>query len=139
MARIYATSADYQQFTGQAPPPDIEALLAKASRFLEANVFRLCWYEVDADGYPSNAVVRQAFRDATCAQAEWFDDIGDSTGASAVGWASVKLGSASMSRPEGSTSGSASAAREIAPAVADALGSADLTPDIFRLGAVVTW
>ncbi|WP_180989628.1 hypothetical protein [Streptomyces cahuitamycinicus] len=139
MARIYATSADYQEFTGQAPPSDIDALLAKASRFLEANVFRLCWYEVDADGYPSNATVRQAFREATCAQSEWFDEIGDSTGAAAAGWGSVSLGSAQLSRSVTNVSGNASPARDIAPAVGDVLGSADLTCDIFQLGAVVTW
>ncbi|MFI7014388.1 hypothetical protein [Streptomyces sp. NPDC050164] len=138
MPRIYATSAQYQTFTGQAPPADIDALLGKASRMLEASVFRLCWYEADEDGYPSNALVRQAFADAVCAQVAWWDELGDSTGAAVAGWGSVKLGSASMSRPEGQTSSGASAAREIAPEVGDVLGSADLTPDIFRLGAVVT-
>ncbi|MFD5266752.1 hypothetical protein [Streptomyces sp. NPDC058335] len=139
MARIYATSAQYQAYTGQTPPQDIDVQLAKASRMLEAAVFRLCWYEVDGDGYPSNSIVRQAFADAVCAQAAWWDELGDSTGASTAGWGSVKLGSASMSRPEGSTSGAASAAREVAPEVGDVFGSADLTPEIFRLGAVVTW
>ncbi|MEU0199135.1 MULTISPECIES: hypothetical protein [unclassified Streptomyces] len=139
MARIYATAADYQSYTGQTPPADIAALLTKASRMLEAAVFRLCWYEVDADGYPSNALVRQAFRDAICAQAEWFDEIGDSTGVAAAGWGSVSLGSAQLSRSVTNVSGNASPARDIAPAVGDILGSADLTPDIFRQGAVVTW
>ncbi len=139
MARTYATSADYQEYTGQAPPADIETLLAKASRMLEASVFRLCWYEVDADGLPSNPLVREAFANAVCAQVGWWEELGDSSGAAVAGWGSIKLGSASMSRPEGQTSGAASAAREIAPEVGDILGSSDLTPDIFRLGLVVAW
>ncbi|MFD4264138.1 hypothetical protein ACFWR9_42660 [Streptomyces sp. NPDC058534] len=139
MARNYATAADYQQYTGQTPPAGIEAELAKASRMLEADVFRLSWFEADADGLPSKALVKEAFANAVCAQAAWWDELGDSTGAAAAGWGSVKLGSASMSRPEGNTSGSASAAREIAPEVWDVLGASDLTSDVFRLGAVVTW
>lgn len=139
MARIYATSADYQTYTGQTPPSGVDALLAKASRFLESGVFRLCWYEVDVDGYPSNSVVRAAFTDATCAQAEWFDDVGDTTGAAGAGWTSVSLGGASLSRSGPNVSGAASPAREIAPAVVDALSIPDLTPDVFRLGSVVDW
>ncbi|MEU6649511.1 hypothetical protein ABZ904_08690 [Streptomyces sp. NPDC046900] len=139
MARNYATSADYQTYTGQTPPANIEALLADASRMLEAAVFRLCWYEVDGDGYPSNSAVRSAFMDAVCAQARWFDEVGDSTGAAVAGWTSVSLGGASLSRAGGDVTGNASPAREIAPGVLDALAGIDLTPDIFRLGEVVFW
>lgn len=138
MARIYATSADYQTYTGQTPPADIAQLLADASRFLESEVFRLCWYEVDGDGYPSNSVVRQAFEDAVCAQAQWYDELGDSTGAAGVGWGTVKLGSAQLSRSVTATSGQSSAAREVAPKAMDALQGMDLTPDIFRLGMVAS-
>ncbi|QFQ97457.1 hypothetical protein F9278_15935 [Streptomyces phaeolivaceus] len=138
MARIYATSAEYTAYTGQTPPSDIDQQLADASRMLEAQVFRLCWYEVDEDGYPSNATVRSAFSDAVCAQAQWWDELGDSTGAAGVGWGTVKLGSAQMSRSVTATSGGASAAREIAPKAMDALLSMDLTPDIFRMGMVTS-
>jgi hypothetical protein len=138
VARIYATSAEYQTYTGQTPPADIDQQLANASRMLVAEVVRLCWYEVDEDGYPSNSVVREAFRDAVCAQVEWWDEVGDSTGAAGVGWGTVKLGSAQLSRSVTATSGAASTAREVAPKAWDALRSDDLTPDIFRLGAVTS-
>jgi hypothetical protein len=138
VARIYATSADYQTYTGQTPPADIGQLLADASRFLEAEVFRLCWYEVDGDGYPSNAAVRQAFEDAVCAQAQWFDELGDSVGAAGAGWGSVSLGSAQLSRSVTNVTGGAAPAREVAPKAMDALTGMDLTPDIFRLGAVAS-
>ncbi|WP_060888659.1 hypothetical protein [Streptomyces scabiei] len=136
--RIYATSAEYTAYTGQTPPSDIDKLLRDASRMLAAEVFRLCWYEVDEDGYPSNTAVLEAFSDAACAQVEWWDEIGDSTGASAVSWGTVKLGSAQLSRSVTATSGSASAAREVAPKAWDALRSDDLTPDIFVLGMVTS-
>jgi hypothetical protein len=136
--RIYATSAEYEAYTGQTPPADIDQQLKNASRMLVAEVFRLCWYEVDEDGYPSNTTVREAFSDAVCAQVEWWDEIGDSTGAAAVTWGTVKLGSAQMSRSVTATSGADSAAREVAPKAWDALRSDDLTPDIFRLGAVTS-
>lgn len=136
MARIYATSADYETFTGQTPPSDITVTLADATRMLEASVFRFCLFEVDEDGYPSNTTVRQAFREAVCAQARWFDDVGDSTGAASAGWGNVSLGSAQLSRSVTSVSGASSPAREIAPAVLDVLQAPDLTPDIFLLGVV---
>lgn len=136
MARIYAEAADYQTFTGQTPPADITVMLADATRMLEASVFRFCLFEVDEEGYPSNSVVRQAFTDAVCAQARWFDDVGDSTGAAVAGWGSVQLGSAQLSRSVTATSGAAAPAREIAPAVLDVLQAPDLTPDIFLLGVV---
>lgn len=140
MARIYATSADYQTYTGQTPPANIAQLLADASRMLEARVFRLCVYDADAvTGLPTNATVAQAFEDATCAQAQWWDELGDSTGAAGAGWGSVSLGSASLSRSVTAVSGQASPAREIAPKAMDALLSPDLTADIFTLGGVVAW
>jgi hypothetical protein len=137
--RVYATSLQYEAYTGQTAPTGITAQLAKASRYLDGNVFKLCWYEVDASGFPSNPLVRQAFADAACAQAAWWDELGDSTGAGTAGWGSVSLGSAQLSRSVTNVSGNASAAREIAPEVIDVLSSPDLTPDIFRLGSVVDW
>jgi hypothetical protein len=137
VARIYATSVDYQAFTGQTPPSDITVQLADATRMLEASVFRFCLFDVDEEGYPSNATVRHAFTEAVCAQARWFDDVGDSTGAASAGWGSVSLGSAQLSRSVTSVSGASSPAREVAPAVLDALQAPDLTPDIFLLGVVV--
>lgn len=138
MARVYATSADYEAFTGQAPPSDITTLLARAATFLEARVFRLCWYRVDEDGLPSETVVSEAFRDSVCAQVQWWDEVGDSIGAAGAGWSSVSIGSASMSRGSAAPGGEDSPARQIAPQVWDILRSPDLTPDVLGLGTVVT-
>ena len=142
MARIYATAADYTAFTGQDPAPsNVDALLAQASRFLDANVFRLCWFAAaDDTGMPTDASVIQAFTDATCAQAQWWDALGDSIGTVGVGWSSVSIGSVTLSRGTKATPDTPAdqAARQIAPAVWDVLASPDLTPFVFRLGLVVT-
>lgn len=136
MARIYATAADYLAFTGQTPPAGIEAQLARAARFLDSEVFRLCWYDVDAGGLPSNPLVLAAFRDAVCAQVAWWVELGDSTGAAGVGWSSVGIGSVSLSR-QSAGGAEASAARQVAPEVGDLLRAPDLTPDVLLIGAVV--
>lgn len=135
MARNYATSADYQSYTGQTPPADIEARLGRASRFLDSDVFRLCWFEADEDGYPANAIVAEAFAAAVCAQVQWWAETGDELGAAGQ-WDSVKLGSLSLSRGS-SGSGSSSSGRTVAETAMEALRSPDLTREIFVLGLVV--
>ena len=137
MARIYATSTQYETYTGQPAPAGIAKMLADASRMLDSKVFRLCWYEADAvTGMPTNALVLAAFADAVCAQAEWGDQIGDTTGASGAGWGNVKIGSVQLGRSVTAVSGGDSPGRQIADKVWDSLRSPDLTPDIFELGAV---
>ena len=139
MARVYATASQYQEYTGQTPPTDIDILLAGASRMLDRMVFRLCWYEVDSvTKLPSNAVVAQAFAEAVCAQAEWGDELGDTTGAAGAGWGSMELGSAKLGRSVTAVSGADAPGRQIAPKVWDSLMSPDLTPDVFVLGAVTS-
>jgi hypothetical protein len=137
MARTYATSAQYETYTGQTAPADIVARLARASRFLDSQVFRLCWYEVDGDGYPANTIVAEAFADAVCAQVQWWAETGDELG-TAGQWSSVSIGSVSLS---GSSSGSggSSTGRTVAETALEALRSPDLTPDLVRLGEVVAW
>ncbi|MFE5628475.1 hypothetical protein [Streptomyces sp. NPDC056543] len=138
MARVYATSSQYEAYTGSTAPADITVRLRRASQFLDAAVFRLCWYEVDEDGLPTNALVATAFADACCAQVEWGVDVGDVTGAAAVGWGDVEIGTVKLRRSVTATSGDDAPGRQIAPAVWDALRSPDLTPDIFGLGRVVS-
>ncbi|MET9954213.1 hypothetical protein ABZ135_22055 [Streptomyces sp. NPDC006339] len=138
MARVYATSSQYTEYTGEAAPTDIDVRLRRASKFLDAQVFRLCRYDVDDDGLPTNSLVAAAFAEATCAQVEWGVEVGDVTGAAGVGWGSVEIGTAKLSRSVTATSGDEAPGRQIAPAVWDAVRSSDLTPDILWVGAVTT-
>lgn len=137
MARVYATAADYQQYTGETPPADVDVRLARASSFLDSRIFRLCWYDADpVTGLPTNALVTAAFRDAVCAQVEWGVEVGDTTGAAGVGWGNVEIGSVRLGRSLTATSSEDSPGRQIAPAVWDALRSPDLTPDVLSIGLV---
>ncbi|WP_329423993.1 hypothetical protein [Streptomyces sp. NBC_01268] len=138
MARVYATSSQYQEYTGDTGPTDIDVRLRRASAFLDAQVFRLCRYDVDNAGLPSNTIVAAAYANAVCAQVEWGVEVGDVTGAAGVGWGSVEIGSAKLSRSVTATSGDDAPGRQIAPAVWDALRAPDLTPDILWVGAVST-
>lgn len=132
MPRVYATAADYQEYTEETPPSDINRSLRRASEFLDAQVFRLCWYDVDTDGMPSHATVREAFSLAVCAQVEWWEETGDESGAAGQ-WGSVSIGSVSLS---GAAGGGAGPGRRVAQSVGEILRSPDLTPEIFALGLV---
>ncbi|WP_327169563.1 hypothetical protein [Streptomyces subrutilus] len=139
MTRVYASAEQYEAYTYAAAPDDIEYRLDRASEFLDAQVLRLCAYAVDGTGLPTDAAVAAAFSRAVCAQAQWGVEVGDVVGAAGVGYGSVSIGSVNLGRSVTSVSGDDSAARQVAPAVWDALRSPDLTPDRFRLGAVNSW
>ncbi|AZM46569.1 hypothetical protein DMB38_12770 [Streptomyces sp. WAC 06738] len=138
--RVYAQPGDLTAYTGQPAPADAERLLRDASRMLDAEVLRYCWYDVDPDGYPSNSTVRESVRDAVCAQVAWWGELGDSTGAAAAGWGSVSIGSVSLSGGAGGAGGGGQRppARQVAPQAGDVLRSPDLTPSIFVLGVVTS-
>lgn len=137
MPRVYATVVDLIAYTGAPAPDNADVLLTDATRLLEARVFGACLYDVDSTtGLPISPVVAAALRDAVCAQVQWWDELGDSIGAAGAGWGSVQIGRMQLARSVTNVSGSASPAREVAPKVGDALGSPDLTPDVFRLGLV---
>ncbi len=138
--RVYATVSEYEAATGASPAPaNAAARLAKASRMLERLVLRYCAYDVDtASGMPTHSLVLAACRDAVCAQVEWWATVGDPSGADAVGWGNVSIGSVTLGRSVTAVTGEDAAARQLAPAVWDSLLNPDLTPDIFRMGAVTT-
>lgn len=69
--RVYATPADLQEWTGQAPPENAVPLLRSASAMVE-EVTMLAVYSVDSTGAPRNSEVAAAFRDATCEQAAYW-------------------------------------------------------------------
>jgi hypothetical protein len=136
--RVYATSTDLAAYTGSSAPADADALLAKASVFLDSSVFRLCWFTADTNGLPTDTVVAAAFTRAVCAQAAWWGALGDSVGAMGAGWGEIRIGTVQMSRSLTRTGAEDSAARQVAPEVWDVLRSSDLTPDRLWIGAVVS-
>ncbi|MFE0819169.1 hypothetical protein [Streptomyces sp. NPDC058847] len=123
--RVYATTTDLANYLQAAPPLNAGLLLRDAARMLEQRVLRLCHYDVDTTGMPTDPDVTAAIGRAVCAQAAWWDEVGDHTGAAGAGYGNVSIGSVSLGRTTGSASSSASgqdsAARQIAPQVWDAL------------------
>ena len=123
--RVYATVSDLATFLGDTPPDDAQALLNRATRLVEGLTVT-ARYATDADGLPEDLDVSETFRDAVCAQAAWFIETGDSTGASAR-FSSLSLGSfqATTSLPSQTGPNSASQSR-YAPEAVDILRSAGL-------------
>lgn len=139
--RVYATVLEYEAYPGAtvpAPAPTATRLV-QASRMLERQVLRYCMYDADtATGMPTHPLVIAAFRDAVCAQVAWWEEVGSPSGADAVGWGSVSIGSVSLGRSVTAVSGEDAPARQLAPAVWDALLDPGLTADIFRMGVVAS-
>ena len=76
MALVYATRDDLISYVpaGSVVVPDepeATRLLTSASKRVRRGT-KTAIYDTDDDGYPTKPEVRQAFRDATCAQAEWW-------------------------------------------------------------------
>ncbi|MFJ9657615.1 hypothetical protein ACIRPR_06555 [Streptomyces griseoflavus] len=102
MARVFATVAEYEAFTGTAAPANAGRLLARASRLVSAAT-KAALYDTDPAGFPSDTDVRDAFRDATCAQVEvWATRdaaaAGESEDPAASPWTSISAGGLSFSR-----------------------------------------
>ena len=71
-ATAYATSADYATFTGTTAPDGIVRLLTRASELLD-DYCRTAIYAVDTDDLPTETDDIAAFRDAVCAQVEFWE------------------------------------------------------------------
>jgi len=67
----YATSSELVTFTGAEMPADADRLLLRASELID-DYTRTAIYDVDTDDFPTDAAVVAAFRDATCAQVEFW-------------------------------------------------------------------
>ncbi|ANP74535.1 hypothetical protein [Cryobacterium arcticum] len=105
--RVYATSADYgnlaeEPFDGD--PIKLGKRLRSASIEVEG-LTSLSRFNVDSDGYPTDADVSDAFTEATVAIVEHWEITDDPTGAEAQQGA-VKIGSVSL----GTTSSNQTAA-----------------------------
>ena len=66
---VYATVEDLAEepWSVESPPANVGQLLASAS-MLVLGATRSAVYDTDTAGYPTDDVVRAAFRDATCSQ-----------------------------------------------------------------------
>lgn len=125
--RLYATVADFSEWdedTLYTVPSD--SLLRRASGVVDG-LTRHAIYAVDEDGYPTDSAIAEAFMNATCAQAAWWDETGDATGAQSQS-GTVSIGSVSIgarSRAAGGASADAADSR-IAPEAVEILHNAGL-------------
>lgn len=95
--RIYAVPADYdtlaeEEFDGT--PEKLAKRLRSASIEVE-KATRFSVFDADDDGYPTDADISDAFKEATCAIVEYWEETDDPTGAEALAGA-VKIGSVSL-------------------------------------------
>lgn len=102
MPLVYATPEQLTTFLG-APAPANAAKLLRAASALVRSATRTAIYTVTATGIPSDPDVAEAFRDATCAQAEaWITlgidptagpaGVGGTPQSSSIGGASINYG-----------------------------------------------
>lgn len=101
----YATVRDYAAFLEEDPdsytaPPRLDADLESASQLVR-RCTKTAVYQTDEDGIPTEPQVAEAFTAATCAQAEWFQEIGDNTGVGGF-YNSMSIGSVALAGARGS-------------------------------------
>ncbi len=98
MARVYATEAEYRTWSGDLDATVSESLLARASLAVDYALIG-AWYSVNGEGMPIETVHIEALRDATCAQAQWYDETGDTSGSGAADqMQSASIGSAAYTK-----------------------------------------
>lgn len=132
--RVFAEPSD---LTGSpwhlalAEPP-ARSLLRRASIVIEGLTVA-ARYDVDEDGYPTDLDVTEALREATCAQAVWFDETGDPSGAEGR-WQSLSLGTAALTKTGAGTSAGAVSVAEtrISPEATTILATAGLFAGVPR-------
>lgn len=88
--RQYATVEEYQNWAGNEADPRVDdAMLERASGVVDDMLLGVP-YPVDEQLMPAHPIHVAALRSATCAQAQWFVEIGDMSGAGAyLGGASI--------------------------------------------------
>ncbi|HEY9476479.1 MAG TPA: hypothetical protein VIS06_21845 [Mycobacteriales bacterium] len=99
---VYAVETDLADSVylpkGVTAPTGTEAtrLLTRASRRVDRLLLPAV-YDVDDTGAPTDPAVIEAVRDATCAQAAWWLETGDESGAAGQ-YQSVGIGSVNLTR-----------------------------------------
>src|SRR5690625_2474644 len=130
MTTVHATPTDLA-----AAPWNLELDEATATARLTraATIVRILTltavYQVDGDGKPTDPAVTAALRDATCAQAAWFDETGDTGSGAASIYSTMSLGSARLSvGGGGSATNTTVAESRYSPEAVQILQNAGLTP-----------
>lgn len=116
MPLVYATRTQLVDYapanlkTRVPDEPEATRMLTSASKDIR-RATKTAIYETDTDGYPTDTAIRQAFQDATCAQALWWIANPGEEDGTAGQYANVSIGSLSLSRGAGSSSASGGGSR----------------------------
>ena len=124
--RVYATAAEYRDWTGDLTAAASPAQLRRASARID-NALRGVYYDTDEDDLPVDLDVAEAMRDAVCALIEFWEETGDTSGSGAgLEYQSASLGSAQYTRGYDKSGSVAGATGRLPQTVADILSSAGL-------------
>lgn len=124
MTPVYATTEQLAEVLDPLPA-NAARLLRRASAKVD-ELLLTAVYDVDADGMPTGDTVKAALVEATCAQVEWWGEIGDDTGSGAMAaLAGTQIGDVKLSAS--ASGGAAPRSTEYAPAAISALRRANLT------------
>lgn len=124
---MYATPADLNAapWNANISEPEASTLIARAGVLIDT-LTKTATYSVDSDGLPTESLIVAAFNDATCAQASYFLETGDVSGA-AGRFNTLSLGSFSASGgTAGSVTNQTSAVQRYAPEAVEILLNAGL-------------
>lgn len=127
----FAQVDDYYLFTTGEHAPDnlsdaevarLNSVLKRASQSIltAVRLARISWDRTT--GIPTDAVVARGLADATVAQAAWFEEQGDVTGA-ASGYSDVSMGPVRLARNATAAAAVSAAQSRYAPEVSDILSS----------------
>lgn len=95
--KAYATSAEYETFSGQAAPADFERMSMRASELIDSVVTDQ--FDVDdTDLLPTDTDVAAAMRDACCAIVEFWQEVGEANDVDGLAGTQVNAGSFSGDR-----------------------------------------
>jgi hypothetical protein len=125
---VYATADQLAGFVPEAvtvpDEPEASRLLAHASEVVDGLLLTAV-YDVGDDGAPTDEQVAAALRAAACAQALWWLETGDESGAQAQ-YQSVSIGSVSLTRGYTSGASATGPAQTISPRAVSILQQASL-------------
>lgn len=104
MARVYATPAQYEDYSAREAPANVDALLRLSSRIVDTLLVGVV-YDTDTAGMPTDPDVEQQLADATCAIARDSAIVGVLSGGGTSGqWDSISIGNVTLSGRGGESS-----------------------------------
>jgi hypothetical protein len=127
--RVYATPDQFWAYVGEEPDSDdqvrVQALLVRASALVDS-LLLTALYDVDrVTLMPTDPRVAFVLQQATCAQAQWFEETGDVSGAGSQ-YQSGSAGPFSFTRGYGAGGGATGQGARIAPEAVQLLVGAGL-------------